>query len=72
MDNPNNPYRENAPPPPKREAKLGDVVQFKSGGGPKMTVCSINGDKAVCRYFKTSGGIDHFLLEVCALRVIEE
>jgi len=32
----------------------GDVVQLNSGG-PHMTISSIDGDKAVCMWFDSSG-----------------
>jgi uncharacterized protein YodC (DUF2158 family) len=67
-----NPYRENSPPPPKREAKLGDVVQLKSGGGPKMTICQINGGNTVCRYFTDKGELHTLQIELCTLRIVEE
>ena len=67
-----NPYRENSPPAPKREAKVGDVVQLKSGGGPKMTICQINAQNTVCRYFDDRNNFQTLQIEVCALRVIEE
>ena len=70
--NNSNPYRENSPPPPNRAAKLGDVVQLKSGGGPKMTVCQINGQNTVCRYFNEKREFLTLQVELCALRVIEE
>jgi uncharacterized protein YodC (DUF2158 family) len=58
-----------------RPVRPGDVVMLRSGGGPKMTIATINGNgRAMCRFFRKGQDgrdyLDSHEIEAVALRLV--
>lgn len=65
------PYRENAKMPDEK-VKPGDVVVLKSGGGPKMTIASIEANGiAKCIFFNSKDELTGHSMNAIALKVAE-